>query len=269
MKLLLSFSAILFLTVLSCTKNEKKVSNSENPIVANSDSLNIFKVDSVKVQDSSKISQNLTLAVDAQALIFPNINNKPLLDSIYAPINIALQDYSGNNILQALNGIKEKFYKENTDNSQDWKPDFAQVWEQNSEMKLFSKMNNFMTIKYSMDGFTGGAHGYYNEIYKIFDTQKNTTLQLKNVVKNPVEKIWTKILMTNFLNDDLEKGQAEMLLVKEITPNDNFYFDREHLYFLYNQYEITAYAAGTVLIKVPFKEIKPLLTEEFKASLKL
>ena len=75
--------------------------------------------------------------------------------------------------------------------------------------------------------------------------------------------------MNNFLNGDLENGQAEMLLVKEIPLNNNFYFDQENLYFLYNQYEITAYAAGTVLIKIPFTEIKPLLTPEFKASLKL
>ena len=69
--------------------------------------------------------------------------------------------------------------------------------------------------------------------------------------------------MDNFLKNDTEKKQAEMLLVKEIPLNNNFYFDTEFLYFLYNQYEITAYAAGPVLIKIPLSDIKPLLTKAF------
>lgn len=75
--------------------------------------------------------------------------------------------------------------------------------------------------------------------------------------------------MDNFLKNDLEKGQAEMLLVKEIPLNDNFYFDKEALYFLYNQYEITAYAAGPVLIRIPFSAIKPLMKSEFKTRIGL
>jgi hypothetical protein len=69
--------------------------------------------------------------------------------------------------------------------------------------------------------------------------------------------------MDNFLKNDAGKGQSEMLLVKEISPNNNFYFDKENLYFLYNQYEITAYAAGPVLIKIPFSDIKLMVKPEF------
>ena len=269
MKYFFVLITITILTLTSCTKDQKAPIPEENSTTLKSDSKDLFKVDSVKVQDSTEVLKHLTLSFDSKVLVFPNITSKALLDSIYSPVNISVQDYSKNNVLDALNKEKEKFYKENTENEEDWKPDFAQIWEQNSDMNLFSKLNNFMTIKYSMDGFTGGAHGYYNEIYKVFDTEKNSTLKLKDVVKNPTDKIWPKILMNNFLNGDLENGQAEMLLVKEIPLNNNFYFDQENLYFLYNQYEITAYAAGTVLIKIPFTEIKPLLTPEFKASLKL
>ena len=69
--------------------------------------------------------------------------------------------------------------------------------------------------------------------------------------------------MDNFLKNDAGKGQSEMLLVKEISPNNNFYLDKENLYFLYNQYEITAYAAGPVLIKIPFSDIKLMVKPEF------
>ena len=75
--------------------------------------------------------------------------------------------------------------------------------------------------------------------------------------------------MAHYLKTDLANGTPELLLVDQIPLNDNFYFDKENLYFLYNQYEIAPYAAGPVLIKIPFKEIKPLLTAVFKSSLNL
>lgn len=269
MKILIILSAFMVLTFSSCSKKNKETSTEKNSSVATTDSLNLFKIDSVKVQDSAKILNNLTVSFNDKVLVFPNIRNKTLLDSIYAQKNIALQDYSAKELQNALNLQKETFFKETTENTKDFKPEFTQKWEQNSDMKLFSTLNNYMTLQYSSNGFSGGAHGYYNEIYKVFDTGKKTTLQLKDLIKNPTDKIWTKILMNNFLNGDLEKGQAQMLLVKEIPLNDNFYFDQKNLYFLYNQYEITAYAAGTVLIKIPFAEISPLLTAEFKTALKL
>lgn len=134
-------------------------------------------------------------------------------------------------------------------------------------MTIFSNKNDLLTIKYSGDGFTGGAHGYYYEFYKVFDLQTKKTLQLADVLSDKNPKIWSKILMDHFLKNDLENGQSEMLLVKEIPLNDNFYFDQDHLYFLYNQYEITAYAAGPVLIKVPFSAIQTIVKSEFKKRL--
>ena len=265
----LTLSVISILSFLSCTEKQKPVSNQAVSQVAKTDSLDLMKMDSVRVQDSSKVLKYLTLSFDSKVLVFPLIKNKLLADSIYAPTNIKLADYSNQNILQALHLQKEKFYKENTENTTDWKPDFAQTWTQNSDMNLFSKLNNFMILQYKSNGFTGGAHGYYNEIYKVFNLGNKTTLQLNQIIKKPADKIWSKILMNNFLNEDLDKGQAEMLLVKEIPLNNNFYFDQKNLYFLYNQYEITAYAAGPVLIKIPFTEVKPLLTSEFKAALNL
>ena len=130
-------------------------------------------------------------------------------------------------------------------------------------MKMFSKDNNFLTVQYTGDGYTGGAHGYYYENYKVFDLKTNKTMQLADLITDPGAAIWQKILMDNFIQNDGDKGQVDMLLVDQIPLNSNFYFDKEHLYFLYNQYEITAYAAGPVLIKIPLADIKLLLTDDF------
>ena len=263
MKNLVALSLLLSIAVVSCKKDKTSKDDSSminTEIVAETQS---FQIDSVRVKDSLKIDKNLTLGFESKLLVFPTLKNKQLLDSIYAPKQIQLAEYSKANLSEALTKKKTEYYEEQKESLKDYTPEFAQNWFNNSGMKVFSKDNDFMTVQYTGDGYTGGAHGYYYENYKVFDIKNNKSVQLSDVVSNTDSSLWQKILMDNFLKNDSEKGQAEMILVKDIPLNDNFYFDKEFLYFLYNQYEITAYAAGTVLIKIPLSDIKPLLTEEF------
>lgn len=269
MKKNLALTSAAFLAFFNCTKTEKQISESSVKPHSLEVSTPIFTIDSVKVNDSLKVDENLTTAFQSKVLVFPNISNKTVLDSIYSPINIKLESYAKDQISEALKKQQNDFYKSSEKILEEWKPDVKQTWEQNSNMKLFSTLENFITIQYTSNGYTGGAHGYYNEIYKVFDVKTNKTIQRSDILKVQDPKIWSRILMDHFLKNDLEKGQAEMLLVKEIPLNSNFYFDKDHLYFLYNQYEIAAYAAGPVLIKIPFSEIKPFLNDEFKTKLKL
>lgn len=269
MKKTLIITSAAFLLFFSCTKTEKQISESSVKPHSLAVSTPIFAIDSVKVNDSLKVDENLTTAFQSKVLVFPNISNKTVLDSVYSPMNIKLESYSKDQILEALEKQKTDFFQNSKENITEWKPDFEQTWDQTSDMKLFSKMDDFITIQYTASGYTGGAHGYYNEIYKVFDLKTNKSLQLSDILKVQDAEIWSRILMDHFLKNDLEKGQAAALLVKEIPLNNNFYFDKEYLYFLYNQYEIAAYAAGPVLIKIPLSEIKPFLNDEFKTKLKL
>lgn len=263
MKNLLVISVIFAVSFMSCNKEKSTSETSNGTVEKITDTTANFPLDSVKVNDSLKIDKNLTVKFQSKILLFPTLKNKTLLDSIYAPKEIRLDEYSKANIAAALDLKMKEFYEEEKNALNDYKPEFAQNWEKNSDMNLVSHRNNFLTVQYTGDGYTGGAHGYYFETYKVFDLQNNKTLQLADILSNQDSALWNPILMANFTQNDGDKGQVEMLLVKEIPLNNNFYFDDKNLYFLYNQYEITAYAAGTVLIKVPLSDIKPLLTDEF------
>lgn len=261
---------IIFLLFLgSCNKTQV-----ENKTVQLQDSVkapakNFAVVDSVKVQDSATISEILNLSFEAKVLLFPNITNKILLDSIYSAAALSLTDYSKENIEKELKAKQLQYVNETKESVKDFSPERAQVWDQNSDMTLFSTMNDFMTVQYINSGYTGGAHGYYNETYKVFNIKTNKTLQLEDILRIKDRQVWNRILMENFLENDLENGQSEMLLVKKIPLTSNFYFDKENLYFFYNQYEITAYAAGPVTIKIPYSEVKPFLNSDFRAALDL
>ncbi len=252
--------------LINCNKNtqtEKKSEEISPALPAH------FKVDSVQVKDSIALTDSLILHYNKVVLSFEGIENKALLDSIYSQEKIRAANYSPAELKKAITADKENFYAENKESLKEWTPDFKQSWNKNSHMKILSEQNGYLTLKYYGDGFTGGAHGYYYEFYKVFDLEKNKTLQLADVLISQNADIWDRILMDNFLKNDLELGQSKMLLVKRIPLTRNFYFDNNNLYFLYNQYEIAAYAAGPVRIKVPFSDIKPILTAEIKNRLAL
>lgn len=260
MKEIVGLSLLISLALVGCDKT-KPTAESTEKITVNNEAT--FQVDSINVEDSLKVDKNLTVVFESKILVFPTLENKTLLDSIYAPKQIQLTSYSKANLMEAVIKKKSEYYEEQKSSLKDYTPEFAQNWFIHSDMKMFSKDNNFLTVQYTGDGYTGGAHGYYYENYKVFDLKTNKTMQLADVISDPDAAIWQQILMDNFIQNDGDKGQVEMLLVNQIPLNSNFYFDKEHLYFLYNQYEITAYAAGPVLIKVPLADIKPLLTDDF------
>ena len=218
-----------------------------------------FAVDSLHLEDSIAVAKTLKLRTSSTILLFPTIHNKTLLDSIYSPSGIKLETYSKEKLQKELVNQKEAYFSQGQENFLEFQSGYEQTWEENSYMKVFSNQNDILTISYENDGFSGGAHGYYNILFKNFDLKNNKTIQLSDVFMDINKVDWNKILMKNFKNPD----QKEMLLVDKIPVNNNFYFDSQNITFVYNQYEITAYAAGVVEISIPFSVLKPYLKPEF------
>ena len=70
--------------------------------------------------------------------------------------------------------------------------------------------------------------------------------------------VMPKLLMKH-LNDGRTEDEAISLLVDEISPNGNFSVGENGVTFIFNQYEIAAYAFGVIEITIPADEIKPFL----------
>lgn len=262
-KLCIIFSVGVLLT--SCSKTENKEININ---VTKSDSLESkkeFVIDSVRVQDSLVINKNLTASFNKQLLVFPSIENKTVLDSIYKEANVKTSAYDANSLKSFLTQQMQKSFDDTKKSSKEWSPDFKQTWDEMSDMKVVSHNNDVLTLKYSGSGYTGGAHGYYFENYKTLDLKDSKVISQNDIFKNPADSNWDKILKNNFV----EKDQKEMMLVDKIELNNNFYFDQNKITFVYNQYEITAYAAGVVYITLNFKDIKEQLKPEFISRYKI
>ena len=219
----------------------------------------------ISVSDSVKINEMVKYSFNAEFIVLEWITDINLLEKIYAPMGIQTDDYSKNGIKKALVEKKEKTFSEkkedewlkNWDSSDAWVLDLYD----NIKMNVFSKTDTLLTILYSFETYEGGAHGSYGECYKIFDLKNNKQILLTNIIKNTKDKIWNEILMNKFIQQYDET--KDMLLEDTISLNDNFFFDDKEITFVYNHYEITAYAAGIIFIQIPFYEIKNLLTDDF------
>lgn len=250
----LFMGAIVFSSLLCCKESPKKA-EADLATVSNN-----AIVDSIRVNDSVKVSDKLSLLYNKKILVFNDVKDQNLLDSIYGQTYLKISSFDKKGLLAALESDKKTFLTPDPEMDLSY-VESPQQWDEDSDMKLFSEINDFKIVKYTSSGYSGGAHGYYNEIYKVFDFNKNKTIGLLDVVKDNKDPNWSKLLMKAYLANGEES--EESLLVNEIPLNSNFYFDKTSITFVYNQYEITSYAAGVQYLKLPIKDIQQLLNNDF------
>ncbi len=260
----------LFFAVSSCNKTDSQNAVSKTEAIG---SLKLI-VDSVKLSDSSKVNNLLTLKYEAELLVFPTIKNKMLLDSIYYDRK-GIADYSKKGLHHFLEKDKNEYFASVKSKDNTWIADIErqQTWNSGSFMKLKSQTDDFLQIEYL--SYEGGAHGNYGFAERVFDLKNNRKLELKDITTMPKARL-EALLLKNI--DNIPGGttdsqgavkNSDMLLLETVPVNDNFYFDEKNLYFHYSPYEIAAFAAGDLVIPVSWIELKGTLVPPFKERMKI
>lgn len=262
-----------FLAFSSCKKEQKN----ETPADKTEASAPVkLTVDSVQVSDSVKIGDSLSALFSSRMLVFPELKSKTLLDSIYLYHN-GIKDFSKKGLEAYLNDQKDHYFSTVKKESKDILSDitFAQSWYTDSRMKLISNISDYMHLQYAQSSYMGGAHDQYAFAERVFDLKKNRRLLLKDITTIPTAKL-EALLMKNVdkvpngaTDDKGDVKNSEMLLVEMIPVSQNFYFDQKNLYFHYSPYEITAFAAGDIIIPVSWEELNDTLVPGFKERMKI
>ncbi|WP_419868151.1 RsiV family protein [Chryseobacterium sp. CT-SW4] len=278
MKNTIAVLAFIFLVLSACKKSENR------PQEITKDSAQVkqpekWAVDSVIVDDSSKIANTLTGKYYNKLLVFPLIKDQTLLDSIYSGYK-GINEYSKDGLKNYLDKDKKEYFDSLEKDmasftKEEAQPFSGQEWYTSSSMDLKSTANDYMHIQYAVGSYAGGAHGNYGFFDKVFDLKNNKRLTLKDITttskKDLEEKLMKNINTVHSGTTDSsgEVKNSEMLLVDVIPATDNFYFDDKNLYFHYSPYEIAAYAAGDIIIPVSWEELKGTLNPEFKERMKI
>ena len=127
-----------------------------------------------------------------------------------------------------------------------------------------------LTVDLSYYAFTGGAHGNSHTEYFVFDTMTGKRLELNDVFEQGFEERLNKLIdsryrqMKGLSPTDRLDGEKGMLFENYIHFNDNFALTDQGVSFVYNNYEITAYAFGPTKIELPYSELADILKPRFK-----
>lgn len=121
--------------------------------------------------------------------------------------------------------------------------------------------NKLLSLSFETYDYAGGAHGVNTIQYYHFDMNTGRIFGLSDLFEEEGQKKLLELVSAKCEIMKKDKN-SEVFEESEIESCNNFYFDDENFYFVYNPYEIGPYSAGYISISLPIKEIRPLLRKD-------
>lgn len=143
----------------------------------------------------------------------------------------------------------------------------------------FAEGNDWVTLQYVNDVFQGGAHGshlVFGQTFRKSDGRRMGWDIIRQLPEGNLQELMRKGLVSYFAPDN-EEGFKEEDLENVLDESARYYipmpqcpplFTREGILFLYNQYEIAAYAMGLPSFVLTWDELLPHLNATAKRMLK-
>ena len=225
---------------------------------------------------TGKSDNGYTLQFDSDILIFNDIKNDLLLDYLYKDI------IPGNNFSQwkptdFFDAQQKQFQNELNDLYSneaitDSTESYMSSYESSTKMDLKFVDQNFLSVEIFMHSYTGGAHGMQVQLYRNVDIKNNNIVNLSTILDTQ-NISWNSLLrrcLSNYSKDSEGNSYNESVLFEadKLDKTENFYFDNQNIYLVYQPYEIASYADGIITIKIPFSEVEKWMTEDFKSKIK-
>ncbi|MBO4489675.1 MAG: DUF3298 domain-containing protein [Bacteroidales bacterium] len=141
---------------------------------------------------------------------------------------------------------------------------------------LFEKIyetDQFVTYHYHNQGYSGGAHGWNIAYGQTFRKSDGRRVGLDFFQNDELDKLATLvkkgILKEHFENDTAEFRSSVLDYSADFPlPQYPPYFDKRGVVFIYQQYEIAAYAVGMPSCLIPYATVEPMLTQAGKMLLR-
>ena len=146
--------------------------------------------------------------------------------------------------------------------------DYTMNWYEYYEARIVLNSNYILSFERYMDSYTGGAHG--SHIYDLinFDLRTGDTIFLDDIFIDEYETRLNSIAEGIFRKDN-DIGADEDLsdigywgMDDGFHVNKNFLLTMDGIRFVFNEYEIAPYAAGTIELFIPYEKIKHLIKSQ-------
>ncbi len=250
----------MVLGIAACQNHTEK-SDSNQQKVYKRDTLSYeMKTFELRSKDCKKLPDSLCKAY--VKAIYPVFDSSATKLNQWVDTLVAGHPLSVDTLKSDLKTMAANFLKEYSDFKKGY-PDVPAGYEWDQELKIARQDTNIISFAHRNYIYTAGAHGLENVLYYNWDLHKKEILKLKDLLNNGYEKPLTAIAEQIFRQQEgvtpNEPLTSYFFKDAEFSLNDNFLITSKGLQFLYNPYEIKAYAAGKTILVVPYDRIEDLI----------
>lgn len=218
-------------------------------------------------KDTTNSKQTLSVSTIGSKTIVKNDEyiestiNMPIITNSNKIVERSTNDRIKNDIFEFYN----KSYKEAKQYLKD-NPDEENKFVANVDFELKKNTDSALSIKVRYYTYSGGAHGYYQDIAYNVDMRTGKFLELMDLFKDNTKykEVIDEEIKQQITN--LEKKDKENVGIynfKGIKENQNFYLQDDNLVVYFDLYDITPYAAGIPEFSVNKKLISYMLKSEY------
>ncbi|QNK63324.1 DUF3298 domain-containing protein [Pedobacter sp. PAMC26386] len=258
-------SFVLLTALYACNNNpkrtEKAIDSTNSALTETKTDTLGFTMDSIKIYSKVKDSKIKQQTDTAKAIIVYPVFKDPAVNKFLTDRVIGLagkQDH-----YKTYQELTAGFIKE-FDNFKKTAAQSEATWFEDLNLKVVANYPNYLSVLYTNVDFKGGAHP--NTLFTYFNYNPKTyqTITLDSLIRADgmpklravAEKIFRK---NEKLSATASLSEGYFFANNVFTLAETFTVTKEGLKFLYNPYEIKAYAAGTTTLIIPFTEIKDIL----------
>ncbi|SFH46888.1 DUF3298 and DUF4163 domain-containing protein [Pedobacter insulae] len=249
---------LLILTISAC-RNGKDTKEDDARNTTTVDTLT-YAYDSIKVQSKNIPKNNVSPIDTPEAIVsYPVFKNDALNQFIKRQVfNYFAQDEPATSY-QAIADSFMKGYDEFVRTN----PTTPQAWFLNINIEVLRQSPTYLALKYTHTDYAGGAHGNTTISFLNYNPKTNTPITLDSLIqagKLPaLVKIGEAIFRKNEQLSPTQSLEERYFFDKGIFAlAQNFHVSDKGLVFLYNPYEIKAYAEGYTELVIPFEALKDL-----------
>ena len=213
---------------------------------------------------------------------WPVEGERPLIDSLRHHISELLDgEVDGPKAIQAygkalFESVSEDWHSVYDETDADGR---GVAFSKTYDITLLTDTDGYVSYFYHEFNYGGGAHGYTTEVGFTFRKSDGKQVPLLTNTDSPQLAKLVKEGVRRFFSDSAEQPLSdeallEYLFAGDVSALDNIplpanppFLSGAGVVFLYTQYEIAPYSSGIITFEIPFKDIRPFLTEEAKAMI--
>lgn len=136
------------------------------------------------------------------------------------------------------------------------------TFEREGAFTTASKSRHLQTYTGTYNDYTGGSHGQFGIGCDVFDLTTGSVLTEEDLF---IDDFFSPLC--DLLEEAVEAnvpGEDKDLLFGTPEPNGNFSVSEDGITWVYNPYEIAAYASGVIELPVSWETLKPLLQPRWR-----